>query len=1038
MIPAFKSVTNRKIKVFISSTFRDMNLERDIIVNSVFPRLREAFKEKLADVVEVDLRWGITEEMAESGKVLEICIGEVLRCAPFFVGLLGDRYGSPASKDEIEALPNNYKKAIGEDFQEGISITELEMRAGVFVPSHNSCSCFFLKKSYNPNEGIDAQNRLKELRDYVINTQDYSFYTSIEELETLLFVALKDYIDRELPENPELPYNDDNYFSHLNILKSSSAKYVPNYRQTKKFQEQIQTKRKLYLYGEKGTGKTACLSDLVKREGITNNRTVFFHYTSAGNESTHINNIYHRLWLFLTSIINTNESIVNDNYGDAVRNILLNHTFKEPLLLFFDAVEQIDDKSAIFKLFNLTEVNPNINVICSGTAFYQYLEPFTCTVKLLTPKQVENITRNSLKKFGKTLDAEDYVALKNNPFCANPLFLNVLIAQLRMYGAYESLKDFLKHLLKANNVADLFETILQRLQKYFAQKNLETEKIYEALSLLVYSYEGMSETEIQNLLHFPTLAWSVLYSTIENFVIEHDGLLRFNHDLIVEAIKTQLSNRTTAYEQFTKDIIISNFNDPSPRRYKEVTYQLRKFYQADKLLILIEDADCLLFLAQHEDNLLISCLSILTEKQQHIIDGVLSKIDSTKLPLIASAFCRSGCFFACINIAEEAKKRRVNNQIYIETLDQHARAIYKLGKNQFQDAIKIYKELCDFYKSIYPDDTIGYASRYFLAGVAYNSAGYLDSALEIYEYCVKQFHEHQIQTTQVAWAMDNLGNGYFKRGQLEKAKSIAQQAIRICIQLCGEFSSETAWAYCYAWPALYASGESERALKLMKTAYEIYNELFMHSGTEFAWAAQNYGSAKAIYGSYGEAINFYQICIDINDRTINKEDRPHAYSLTAYNNMANAYYLMGKPEEAIRLAKLTYEQSVKKNGIDHVYTVNFLLNYGIMTSDLSKITQAIDQYARINSKLLDLYFALLMRAKLYLSQNKYQMAEADLQRCGEYASDEPTVIDYIKYKISLLFQNKEDKELNNLSVFDNYKLYLTHSNNSCMIILPEI
>ncbi len=1036
MIPAFESVTNRKIKVFISSTFRDMNPERDIIVNSVFPRLRDTFKDRLADIVEVDLRWGITEEMAESGKVLEICIGEVLRCAPFFVGLLGDRYGSPASKEEIDALPSSYKKAIGEGIQEGISITELEMRAGVFVPRHASCSCFFLKSNYNPTEGTDAQNRLKGLRDYVVDTQDYSYYASVEELETLLFDALKDYIDRELPDNPELPYGDESYFSHLNVLKSGAAKYVPNYRQIKKFQDIIQIKRKLYLCGEKGTGKTACLSELVRREGIIRNQTVFFHYTSAGNESTHINHIFYRLWLFLRSVTNSSERVVNDNYGDAVRNILLHETLDEPVTLFFDAVEQIDDKAAVFKLFNLAEANPRIHVVCSGTIFYKYLEQFTCAVRPLTPKQVESITRNSLKKFGKMLDDEDYIALKNHPLCANPLFLDVLIAQLRMYGAYESLKDFLKRLLDAKNVADLFATILSRLENYFVQKNLETEKIYEALALLVYSYEGVSETEIQRMLRFPSLAWSVLYSTIENFVIEHDGLLRLNHDLIVEAIKTQLSRRPVEYEQFVKETVISDFRTPSPRRYKEVTYQLRKFHEIDRLLEVMKEADCLLYLAKHEDHLLISCLSVLTESQKQIADGLLPEIASEDIPLISSSFCRSGCFYACIDVAEEAKNRDVGEQIYIGALDQYTRAVYKLAKNRYRDALKAYRELCDYYKSVYPDDIIGYVSRYFLEGVTYNSAGYLDKALEIYEFCAKQFYEHGIRTTQVAWAMDNLGNGYYKSGQLGKAKSVGQYAIKTCIQLCGAFSSETAWAYCYAWSALYASGEQEQALEMVKEAYEIYNELYMHSGIEFAWAANNYGTAKAFNGNYNEAIQLYRACIDINNLTIKKEDRPHPYSLTAYNNIANVLYLMGNTEEAIRVLRFTYEQSVKKNGIDHVYTVNFLLNYGIMTSDIQMLTQAVRGYEKINSTLPDLYYALLMRAKLYLSQNNDKMFEEDLKRCNAYVTDEPTVIEYLR--TALLSKGKKRKLPEQLAGFEKYNLYLTHNNNSCMILLPKI
>ena len=62
MIPAYDKKINRKVRVFISSTFADMQTERNIIVHSVFPRLRKEFSAKLIDITEVDLRWGIPEE----------------------------------------------------------------------------------------------------------------------------------------------------------------------------------------------------------------------------------------------------------------------------------------------------------------------------------------------------------------------------------------------------------------------------------------------------------------------------------------------------------------------------------------------------------------------------------------------------------------------------------------------------------------------------------------------------------------------------------------------------------------------------------------------------------------------------------------------------------------------------------------------------------------------------------------------------------------------------------------------------------------
>jgi len=80
---------NRVIRVFVSSTFRDMQAERDELVLKIFPQLRQLCEERGVTWGEIDLRWGITEEQSQRGEVLSICLEEIRRCRPYFIGLLG-------------------------------------------------------------------------------------------------------------------------------------------------------------------------------------------------------------------------------------------------------------------------------------------------------------------------------------------------------------------------------------------------------------------------------------------------------------------------------------------------------------------------------------------------------------------------------------------------------------------------------------------------------------------------------------------------------------------------------------------------------------------------------------------------------------------------------------------------------------------------------------------------------------------------------------------------------------------------------------
>ena len=81
------------MRVFVSSTFRDMQAERDALVKRVFPLLRRACEARSVAWGEVDLRWGITSEDVAEGGVLPICLAEIDACRPFFLCLLGERYG---------------------------------------------------------------------------------------------------------------------------------------------------------------------------------------------------------------------------------------------------------------------------------------------------------------------------------------------------------------------------------------------------------------------------------------------------------------------------------------------------------------------------------------------------------------------------------------------------------------------------------------------------------------------------------------------------------------------------------------------------------------------------------------------------------------------------------------------------------------------------------------------------------------------------------------------------------------------------------
>ena len=131
----------RTVRVFISSTFRDMHAERDYLVKRVFPALRERLQKYRIHLVDIDLRWGITEEEAQNDRVLDLCLQQIDECRPFFIGILGERYGwVPGTFDDVAS------KYGWVQHETGKSVTELEILYGVLRdPEMHARGMFFFR-----------------------------------------------------------------------------------------------------------------------------------------------------------------------------------------------------------------------------------------------------------------------------------------------------------------------------------------------------------------------------------------------------------------------------------------------------------------------------------------------------------------------------------------------------------------------------------------------------------------------------------------------------------------------------------------------------------------------------------------------------------------------------------------------------------------------------------------------------------------------------------------------------------------------------
>jgi hypothetical protein len=156
----------RNIRIFISSTFRDMMDEREQLMKIVFPELRRRCARKFIDLSEVDLRWGVTDEEASQGRVIEICLNEIDKSRPYFIGILGNRYGWVPTMDDFEKCKHYIERFpwVNKDITQGLSITEMEIQYGVLRNPNMSGKAFFYLKEFQKEDQDDAREKLLTLR----------------------------------------------------------------------------------------------------------------------------------------------------------------------------------------------------------------------------------------------------------------------------------------------------------------------------------------------------------------------------------------------------------------------------------------------------------------------------------------------------------------------------------------------------------------------------------------------------------------------------------------------------------------------------------------------------------------------------------------------------------------------------------------------------------------------------------------------------------------------------------------------------------
>ena len=179
----------RIVRIFISSTFREMISERDEIQQLVFTKIRFWARKLGVLVLPIDLRWGITERDILEGQLAEQCEEAIRFCEPYFIALLGNTYGT----DSKEVLGNVDKRYYGK------SITDYEITKGI-IETQNTRALVYNISYSRTRENIIKKIKLKQLKKRLAEQVDIITINIRERLITTMLSDIKALLESEYTE----------------------------------------------------------------------------------------------------------------------------------------------------------------------------------------------------------------------------------------------------------------------------------------------------------------------------------------------------------------------------------------------------------------------------------------------------------------------------------------------------------------------------------------------------------------------------------------------------------------------------------------------------------------------------------------------------------------------------------------------------------------------------------------------------------------------------------------------------------------------
>lgn len=583
------------INIFVSSTFKDMHYERDLIHEKVLPQLNSMAAEYGDSVAFCDLRWGVdTNDLdSEEGakKVLSVCLDEIDRCRPYMIVILGERYGWIPEGSLISETIQGRKDFELDELEKSVTALEIEYGA-LNHPGQLEKTLFYYREARGPMPEIYRQEdtahweKLQELkkriwkiaggkvRTYQVHWDEESGRpVGQEQFAQLVTEDMKNLLEQEWQKYRELSDFDRDQLAQWNMVREKSAQFAAREDFVQNCIKELDSgKTLLQIRGAAGSGKSTVMSRLavcLKEQGKTVLPIFCGHTEMTGSGMS----LLHYLTYFLEEQTGNDhlESEKDWNADKCVERLAhMTACYEQSglpnLFVLIDGADQLPDdeirEQLLFVPGNLSE-RMKVILSCSDDITLSRARKDVMELAPLDITEREGLVRGMLKFSGRELPEAVICRMVSKKDSAAPLYLNLLLTRLLMMNRndFEEITDqgdgisaITQH--QINILDEMPEDMEQACVEVLrtAAERIGGEMVRAAAEYLAVSRHGLREQDLECLAQERKIPWnsldfSLFVKYMHGFFIQRkDGRWDFSHKSIRQGFLSQCTDQKKLHQ----------------------------------------------------------------------------------------------------------------------------------------------------------------------------------------------------------------------------------------------------------------------------------------------------------------------------------------------------------------------------------------------------------------------------------------------------------------------------------------------------------